>query len=130
MGHERLIGLEFIVERLDDAVGLWSDLLGFELVERRSADTIAGELAVVTDGRVAITLLEPADAGPGTVLPDRTPRLSQVILDTPDPGSLARTTSEAGLAVTPTGAGFFVTPESVGGALGSEFAIVAVVVDG
>lgn len=124
MDDVKLVSLELIVADLDAALALWTDVLHFELVDRAPTETIAGEIAIVTDGHLAITLLRPADAGPGHVLHDRTPRLSQIVLQSTDVADLARSVSEAGLAVSPTATGFYVTPESVGGALGSEVAVV------
>ena len=113
------LGLELIVADIDRALALFVDLLGFELHQRGASDHVAGELAVVTDGSIAITLLEPSTVGTAPILPDRTPRLSQFILGA-NPDDLDEVTEavvEAGLAMTPTSSGFFLTPEGVGGAL-------------
>lgn len=121
-----LLGLEIIVDDLDRAVSLFVDLLGFEVHQRGPAERVAGNAAVVTDGRIAVTLLHPDTSGGNPILPDRSPRLSQVILGT-ESGSIDELTEavvEAGLAVTPVAGGFYLTPESVSGALGIETAIV------
>lgn len=129
-----MAGIELLVDDLDRAVELWTGVLGFELAERGPALHVAGQVAVVTDGHLAVTLLEPADAGPGTVLADRTPRLSQIVLtgSTPadDPeapdglGAAAERAVEAGFSVVPTADGFYLSPEAVAGALGAEVAVV------
>jgi len=92
---------------------------------------VAGEMAVVTDGRIAVTLLQPATDGGGTVLSDRTPRLSQLIFGA---AADALTTSrdaalDAGLSVTPSNNGFFIIPEVIEGVLGLETAVVVVPAD-
>ncbi len=119
-----MAGIEVLVGDLDRAIALWVDVLGFELVDSGPASHIEGRFAVVTDGRLAVTLLEPADAGPGTVLADRTPRLSQIVLTDPAPDAPAGRAVEAGLSVVPTADGFFLAPEVVAGALGPEVAVV------
>lgn len=121
-----LLGLEMIVDDLDRSVALFVDLLGFELHDRRRSEIVAGDVAVVTDGRLAITLLQPTTAGDAPILADRTPRLSQFVLGA-DSGDIDRRIEpivEAGLTVSPTANGFYVTPESVAGALGIDTAIV------
>ncbi len=121
-----LLGLELIVDDLDRAVTLFVDLLGFELHQRGEAGVVAGQSAVVTDGRIAVTLLHPTTDGEARILPDRTPRLSQFIFgtsaDTLD--EVAGPIIEAGLAVTPTGGGFYLKPEAISGVLGIETAVV------
>lgn len=119
-----MVGLEVLVDDLDRAVALWVDVMGFELADGGPSPHIEGRLAIVSDGRFAVTLLEPADAGPGTVLADRTPRLSQIVLTSPNPDAIAGRAVEIGLSVVPTAAGFFLAPEAVAGALGAEVAIV------
>jgi hypothetical protein len=125
------IGLELVVDDLDRAVTVFTDVIGWSLAHRGPSATVVGEMAVVTDDRVAITLLLPADRGPGNVLSDRSPRLSQLIVGA-DPVALdrhAEAAAELGLSVVPAGGGFFVSPESVEGALGQELAIVVTVAD-
>lgn len=127
----QFIGLELIVDDLDRALALFTDALGWSLAHRGPSATVVGEMAVVTDRSVAITLLRPADRGPGSVLADRSPRLSQLILGA-SPEVLERhagAASELGLSVVPSDGGFFVTPESVVGALGQEVAIVVTAAD-
>jgi catechol 2,3-dioxygenase-like lactoylglutathione lyase family enzyme len=121
-----VLGLELIVDDLDRAVALFVDMLGFELHERGESGVVAGETAIVTDGRVALTLLHPTTAGEARILPDRTPRLSQLIFGT-DRATLddvAGPMIEAGLALTPTQGGFYLKPEAVSGVLGFETAVV------
>ena len=124
----RVLGLELIVDDIDRAIALFTDVLGFELHERGRFGLFAGEIAIVTDGSIAITLLQPTTDGDGKVLPDRSPRLSQIVLGAVSDLSESRIESvvESGLAVTPTADGFYLTPESIAGALGIETAIVVV----
>lgn len=143
-GTMAMAGIELLVDDLDRAVALWTDVLGFDLAERGPALHVAGQVAVVTDGHLAVTLLEPAAAGPGPVLADRTPRLTQIVLtgsapsgdpegsagsagsEGPDgPGDRAGERAvEAGFSVVPTADGFYLAPETVAGALGAEVAVV------
>jgi catechol 2,3-dioxygenase-like lactoylglutathione lyase family enzyme len=116
------------VADIERATALFTDVLGFELHERGQFELFAGEMAVVTDGVIAITLLQPTTDGDEPVLPDRSPRLSQIIVGTV-PGALKpdiQRVAESGLSVAPTPSGFYVTPESTKGALGIETAIVVV----
>lgn len=121
-----LVGIELIVDDLDRSLALWTDVLGFDEVSRGASEVVVGELAIVTDGRLAITLLRPADAGDGHLLSDRAPRLTQLVLAA---GSTAmddcgHRATESGLSVVPTASGFYLAPEAVEGALGLELAIV------
>lgn len=121
-----LLGLELIVTDIERSLAMFVDLLGFDLHERGGTEVVAGKVAVVTDGRFAITLLEPTTDGDAPILPDRTPRLSQLILGA-DGESMDQHVAaivEAGLAVAPTSRGFYVKPEAVAGVLGIETAIV------
>ena len=123
----RVLGLELIVDDIERATALFTEVLGFELYERGKFELFAGEMAVVTDGSIAITLLQPTTDGDQPVLPDRTPRLSQIVLaGRTDASEANRALIESGLSVTPTSQGFYLTPESVAGALGIETAIVVV----
>ena len=126
MNTRDFLGLELVVDDLDRAVTVFVELLGFELHSRAPSEQVAGDVAVVTDGRIAITLLHPTTDGSGPILPDRTPRLSQLIFGSGQGSSdeVAEAVVEAGLSVTPTAHGFYVTPESIAGALGLETAIV------
>lgn len=125
--ESRVLGLELIVDDIERATALFTEVLGFELYERGRFELFAGEMAVVTDGAVAITLLQPTTDGGQPVLPDRTPRLSQIVLaGRSDAAEANRALIESGLAITPTPRGFYLTPESVAGALGIETAIVVV----
>ncbi len=126
MRRINLLGLELIVEDLERALALFVDLLDFEVHQRGVSDSVSGKIAIVTDGRIALTLLEPTTEGDAPILPDRTPRLSQLIMGA-DPEQLDGVTEamvEAGLAVTPTDSGFYLKPEAVGGVLGVETAVV------
>jgi ABC-type branched-subunit amino acid transport system substrate-binding protein len=91
---------------------------------------------VIDAGAVAVTLLEPSSSGPGHVLAERSPRLSQLVFGVPegdDAGLLLDRSVEAGLAAQIMGPGtFYLSPESVSGALGQRTAVVVtpVVTDG
>jgi catechol 2,3-dioxygenase-like lactoylglutathione lyase family enzyme len=123
-----LIGVELIVEDLDRAVELFTGVLGLEVVSAGPSATVVGRMAVVDAGPIAVTLLEPASAGPGHVLAERSPRLSQLVFGVADVDSAAVLLDgvmEAGLAAQVTGPGtFYVSPESVAGALGQRTAVV------
>lgn len=127
MSGANLVGVELIVAELDDALALFVDALGLELVERRASTDPVGELAIVAAGDAVITLLAPSDKGPGFVLPERVPRLSQIVLATPsaDVAELASRVTEAGVPVqTTSDTSFFVTPSGCRGALGVKTAVV------
>jgi catechol 2,3-dioxygenase-like lactoylglutathione lyase family enzyme len=131
----KLLSVELLVEGVERTIELLSGVLGLELIERRPATDVAGEIAILQAGDVAITLFAPAAEGPGRVLAERTPRLSQLVFaatdDAADPDAADPTITlrdralDAGLAVEPLGArGFFVTPECAEGVLGTSTAIV------
>jgi catechol 2,3-dioxygenase-like lactoylglutathione lyase family enzyme len=132
----QLIGVELIVEDLDRAIELFTDVLGLEVVSEGPSATIVGRVAVIDAGAVAVTLLEPSSSGPGHVLAERSPRLSQLVFGVPegdDAGLLLDRSVEAGLAAQIMGPGtFYLSPESVSGALGQRTAVVVtpVVTDG
>lgn len=111
---------------ISKALELLVDALGFELVERRPSTDPVGEIALVQLGDVLITLLAPAESGPGFVLPDREPRLSQIVLAAPpaEVGDLAVRVAEAGATAQGDAGSFFVTPAVCTGALGMRTAIV------
>lgn len=126
-----LVGVELIVAQIDAALALFVDALGLELVERRASTDPVGEIALVAAGDAVITLLAPADKGPGFVLSDREPRLSQIVLATPSAGvaELASRVTEAGVPVQTTSeTSFFVTPSGCKGALGAKTAVVVTAV--
>jgi catechol 2,3-dioxygenase-like lactoylglutathione lyase family enzyme len=126
----RLLGLEIVVGDLDRALALLVDVLGLELLSRAPADLVEGETAVLDCGSVAITLLAPAAHGPGPILGNRDPRVSQLVFGAAGDGAVARLQREmieSGLAVAPAGpSGFYATPESMVGALGMPTAVVVV----
>lgn len=80
MSAFNLLGIELLVQNIDAATELFEGALGFELVERRSSEDPAGELAVFAIGDAAVTVIQPRDHGPGTVIEDRRPRLGQIVL--------------------------------------------------
>lgn len=125
-----LLGIEIVVGDLDRAVAFFADVLGLEVVQRGPSGLVEADTAVIDAGTVAITLLAPKDHGPGRLLPNREPRVSQLVLGAPPQDGVAGLRArlvEAGLAVVPVDdESFYVTPEAVSGALGIAAAIVAV----
>ncbi len=127
------IGIELVVEDLDRAIELFGGVLGCPVSAPSESTIVVGRMAVVDAGGIAITLLEPADSGPGTLLSDRTPRLSQIVFGaagSADVRSAHDTAIESGLAVVPFGNGFHLSPESLKGALGQLVAVVVTEVAG
>lgn len=127
----KLLSVEVLVEGVERTIEVLRDVLGLEVLERRPATDVAGEVAVLAAGEVTITLFAPAPEGPGRVLAERTPRLSQLVFaavgDEPDPTAvLLERAVEHGLAVEPLTGGFFVTPECGRGLLGTDTAIVVI----
>jgi|GEM_PF-2876258 len=128
-----LLSIELIVENLERAVELFHGVLGMDVLSRGPSALVRGEMATVDAGGCVITLLEPASSGDGTILSERTPRLSQIVLasGTETTQSLRHGAVAAGLAVVPLdGAAFYVTPEAAAGALGQSVAVVVTAVDG
>jgi catechol 2,3-dioxygenase-like lactoylglutathione lyase family enzyme len=125
-----LLGLEIVVADLDRALALLVDVLGLELVSRAPADLVEGEMAVVDCGSVAITLLAPSGHGPGQILGNRDPRVSQLVFGVRGDDALTglqQHMTASGLALVPaSSSGFFATPESIVGALGMPTAVVVV----
>lgn len=121
-----VVGLEFIVRRLSDAVNVFCDAFGWKVVFRGPSGEVAGEVAVLDAGSITVTLLEPADHGPG-LLSDRTPRLSQLVVGGPPDDTAAAVDRLVRLGL-PTHAGGpgrrFVPPEVVTGVLGFETAVM------
>ena len=128
-----VIGIEFVVADLDRAIELFCDVLGWPLLGRGPSALVVGEMATVDGGSIIVTLLEPASSGDGTVLAERTPRLSQLVLAATDPLSSSTALERvvtAGLSASPTGDHHFhITPESVDGALGQPVAVVVTTID-
>ena len=121
-----LLGLELIVDDLDRALELFVGVLGFEVYRRGPGELVAGESAVVTDDRFAITLLQPTTSGDGPVLADRTPRVSQLVFGT-DPAHLDELVGravESGMSLSPVTSGCYMKPEAVAGLVGIETSIV------
>lgn len=120
----KLVGLELIVRRIDLVLDVFVSGLGWTVAYDGPAAEVPGRAVVLDAGEIAVTLLEPADHGDG-VLPDRTPRLSQLVVGDADAGSVVASLTELGI---PThGAGphrRFVPPEAVEGLLGFETALM------
>lgn len=120
-----LLSIELIVESIDRALELFSGILGLEVLSRGPSSLVTGEVAMIDAGGCVITLLEPSTSGDGTILSERTPRLSQLVLASPSAEALRNSSMRAGLAVVPlVGDSFYMTPEAVAGALGQRVAVV------
>ena len=121
-----VIGLEILVPQLADALSFFVEVLGFDLAYRGPARDVNGEAAVLDGGTIAVTLLEPAESGPG-VLSDRTARVTQVVFGTPGESvlALAERLQSAGVATRALADGrVFVPPEMAEGILGFEMALM------
>ena len=125
----KLLGLEIVVNSLDRSLEVLVDVLHLALIDRRSSIDPVGELALVDAGTVILTLIEPKPFGPGRVLANRTPCVSQLVLET-DPSGVAsnrQRCESAGLALLDLpGDRFMITGECVAGVLGISTAIVVV----
>ena len=129
-----MLGLELIVDDLDRAVEMFTAIIGCSLVHRGPSTFVSGEVAMIDAGAVMITLLHPASSGPGRILAERTPRLTQLVFGTESADALdlvRERATEAGVATAASGAGrFHVTAECAQGALGLAVALsVTAVVD-
>ena len=123
----KLVGFELIVPNLTAALALFVDALGLDLVDRRASTDPSGEIAVLAIGDAAITLLEPAEHGPGNVLPKRDPRLSQIVLGvaSDELDGLAEHVVEAGIPVQAVDTTrCFLPPVAMRGFLGISTAVV------
>jgi catechol 2,3-dioxygenase-like lactoylglutathione lyase family enzyme len=113
---------------LDEAVRLFCDVLGCQLLSRNNAGTVAGEQAVVDLVSITITLLQAHSSGSGVVLLDRSPRLAAVTFASPTADGVskfAERAMEAGLIVTvERNISVVLPPEAIEGALGSRTAII------
>lgn len=122
-----VVSIELVVDDLDRALELFGGALGLEVLSRGPAAHVTGRTATIDGGGCLITLLEPASSGEGTILADRVPRLSQIVMGA-GPLEVPRWRDEtirSGLAcVALPGGGYFVSPESARGALGQPVAIV------
>lgn len=78
-GRANLLGLEIIVSRIDDALTVLTEGLGWSVAYDGESADVAGRVVVLDAGTVTVTLLEPSDSGPG-LLSNRTPRLSQLVV--------------------------------------------------
>ena len=122
-----VLGIELVVDDLDRAVELFTDVLGCALLSRGPAVLVAGELAVIDAGAMVVSLLAPAVSGAGPLLGHREPRLTQIIMSSPNSGHTAQVMKrsiEAGLSVVPGVAGFHLDPDGIEGALGQMVAVV------
>jgi hypothetical protein len=126
-----VVGLEILVHRIDDAVPVFVEAFGWELLYRGPSGEITGERAVLDAGSITVTLLEPAEAGP-KLLSDRAPRVTQLVLggDTAEIAAATARLSGLGLPTHSGGPGRrFVPPEAVAGVLGFETAFMLQEID-
>jgi hypothetical protein len=126
-----VVGLEILVSRIDDAVAVFVDAFGWDVVFRGPSGEISGERAVLDAGSITVTLLEPAEHGP-KLLSDRAPRVTQLIVGGDADEMAAATDRLTGLGL-PTHSGGpgrrFVPPEAVAGVLGFETALMLQEID-
>jgi catechol 2,3-dioxygenase-like lactoylglutathione lyase family enzyme len=124
--NRTLLSVEIIVESLDRALEFLVGVLGCDLIDRRESMDPVGELALVDVGSIVLSLLQPSASGPGYVLPDRDPRVSQLVFSSDGDADEARGRSiDAGLAVAQlAGSNWYLAPAVVAGALGLSTAIV------
>jgi len=120
-----LVNIELLVPRISDALAVFVDVLGFELAHRGPAPDVAAEIAVLDAGSVVLTLIEPVEAA-GPVVPDVTPRLSQIHVQLGDDRSAAcEALMAAGLPVEVLDDGSsFVAPGAMVGVVGFPMALV------
>ncbi len=115
MTRPSLIALEFVVEKLDEALELLVDLLNMELVDRYPHPEFEAEVALLNAGPVAISLLCPTE-GAGRPYPEPKPRLAQMTL-TIDNESAFRSTrdrlAEAGASAVHINPGLFLLSPSM-----------------
>ena len=120
--------MELLVESIDRAIEILVNVLGGELLQRDTASALSGQMAMVRLDTLLFTIVEPASYGPGPILADRSPRVTQLVLGEAGRDAVAarhQTVTDAGLATSAFGeGGFFITPESISGALGFPLAIV------
>ena len=116
------------MDEIDSSIDLFVGTLGMTLIERKPSPDFAGELAIIDAGSIFVTLIQPHTTGPGYVLPQREPRLSQLVVAPTDGENLVSMRQRCAHTGTATadlaGDGFYVTPECVEGALGIKTAVV------
>jgi len=119
-----IVGLELLVPDIDAAVAVFSGVLGFRVAHRGHSPDVPAEVVVLDGGPIALTLIQPIESD-GAAFPDPTPRLSQLVVDTPDMDSVVTAVTEAGLSVESVGAnGAFVPPAAMHGVVGFQMALV------
>jgi catechol 2,3-dioxygenase-like lactoylglutathione lyase family enzyme len=112
------------VANIDDALTLFVDTLGFQLVHRAPARDVSAESAVLDGGSVVLTLIQPVGSD-GPAFPDPSPRLSQLIVEVDDIDAASADVAQAGLSVQVADeANSFVTPAAMEGVVGFPMALV------
>ncbi|MEM9747501.1 MAG: hypothetical protein AAF945_12470 [Actinomycetota bacterium] len=130
-GDAKLLGLEVIVGRIDDALPVLTEGFGWTVAYDGESGDVAGRVVVLDAGTVTVTLLEPADSGPG-LLSDRSPRVSQIVVGGAGDAAVSTVDRLVALGLPSHGidaARRFVPPEVVAGVLGFETAFTVQVVD-
>lgn len=126
-----VVGLELLVSGIDDAIAVFVDAFGWELVFRGPSGEVSGERAVLDAGSITVTLLQAADHGP-KLLSDRAPRLTQIVVggDAAEIAAADERILGLGLPSHSGGPGRrFIPPEAMAGVLGFETAVMLQEID-
>ena len=121
-----IIGLEFLVGDLDGAVAVFVEAFGWQVIERGPSRSVAGTQVVLANASgsgPAITLFAAADHGPGTIVADRQPRLTQVVLGG-NTADVAFRLERLGLPTEVEDHAIFVNPRAMAGVWGANAALV------
>ena len=120
-----LIGLELLVPDIGPAVQVFTEAFGCEVAWEGRSSEIDADVAVLDAGAVTITLVAPTETG-GPILPDPSPRLSQLVFGaaTGAVDAAVATLRGLGLAVAESGRRPFVPPGVAEGVLGAKTALV------
>lgn len=126
-----VIGIELLVPGIDAALTTFTEALGCELAWRGPSPDVDAEVAVLDAGAITITLISPTSTG-RPAIPDREPRLSQLVFGT-DTGSVAGIAAALrGLGIAVAGdedARVYVPPTVAEGVLGARTALVVTAFD-
>lgn len=125
-GDANVLGVELVVGRIDDALPIVTDALGWTVVYDGPSGDVAGRTVVLDAGSITVTLLEPRDHGPG-ILSNRTPRLTQLVVGGEAADAEITVDRLVALGLPTQSAGptrRFVPPEAMVGVLGIETALM------
>ncbi len=98
----KLVALEFVVKDLNTIIALLCDVIGFELVQKGRHSIYDADIAIVSAGELALSLLQPTTTDDGLFFPSPDPRLSQLTFSVPSVSyvdELVERISEAGVPV-------------------------------